>query len=155
VPDEAPMPRRQRREDRNRQLVEWTLGVVGIFWGVWWGFFVNEILASDKAIAIFFGFLSCPKAFFLVASAFYVGYLVFTLVRWMWSLRSLSALTPTGIFLNKLGPLVFPLGGFMGAIYVVSDAFGLGMEQAAYGIALSLMWPTVTYAVLLRRGDGT
>jgi len=147
--DATQTPRRQRREDRNRQLAEWTLGIIGIFWGVWWGFFVNEILASDRATAVFFGLLSASKTFFLVVSALYVGFLVFTLVRWMWALRTLSRLTRFWSLLMDLRRPAFVLGGFIAAVYVVSDTFGLGMDQATYGAVLSLLWPTVTYAVLL------
>ena len=142
--------RRQRREDRNRQLVEWTLGIIGIFWGVWWGFFVNEILSSKKTVAAFFGFLLVSKALFLVVSALYVGLLVYTLVHWMWSLRSFSRLTRIWTFLTSVRDTVFVLGGFIAAIYVVSDAFDLGTAQAVYGMVLSFLWPLVTYAVLLR-----
>jgi len=153
VPDTMQIRRRERREDRNRQLVEWTLGIIGIFWGVWWGFFVNEILASKQVMVVFFRFLPVSKAFFLVVSALYVGFLVFTLVHWMWSLRSFSRLTRMWTFLRGVRATAFVLGGFIAAIYVISDAFNLGAGQAAYGAALSLLWPTVTYAVLLK-GNG-
>ena len=85
-----------------------------------------------------------------MVSALYVGLLVYTLVHWMWSLRSLNVRTAVAVFFKGVRPTAFVLGGFIAAVYVVSDAFGLGIGQAVYGTVLSLLWPVVTYAVLLR-----
>lgn len=130
----------QEREDRNKHVVEWTISIVGIFWGVWWAFFVNCILQS-KASTLAVYSIEVPKWLTLMASVGIVFGFVRRVARWMWYVRTHSRRTQFGTVWDGLKPVLLWVVFLLGMVGLATLGFGLEEDQFFYGLALTALWP--------------
>jgi hypothetical protein len=127
-------------EERNKHVVDWTVSVVGIFWGVWWAFFVGHILDSpvdDLPVGAF----RLPKWGALVLSVLVVLYFVIRIVQWMWYVRSHWRGTTVEEVWDGLQPVILCTFLLCALVAAGTLGFKIELDQMAYGLALTIVWP--------------
>jgi hypothetical protein len=144
-----PLPSARTVVERNVVIIEWTFGVFTIFWGVWWGFFIDKVVQTKAYPGEIFDIpVNLPSLLFV--SAVLVALFTFYTVEWMWAIRSISARSPARRVLSQLKmPAIL-----VGALCVVTWKMGTdcGIEPALmiYGWTLSALWFVVIVLMVLR-----
>lgn len=135
--------------DKQRNLTDWVTGIFGIFWSVWWGFFVNEILKSsvEKAAATLPNIsppfsIQTTKLSFLIVSSVTLAVFASVFVRWLWEIHGTVFY---GILLSKFWDLSNKLGLVVLFLFFGIVSAGIGFrvpgELIWYGSLLTFLWP--------------
>lgn len=135
--------------ERRRNLAEWVTGILGIFWSVWWGFFINEILTEPNLsfnIPLRFvvpnSYITITKDAYLLLSALVVSYFAFTYAHWLWNAQKAAyqrvllrefVVNAKLLFLSSL-ILIASIGLPIANPRISETLLG-------YGIVLLILWP--------------
>jgi len=147
--------RKNKRAERNLHLIEWTAGILGVFWGVWWGFFMQNVLESQDTATLdfsisalgnsFHGTATLQKTQFLLISVVTIAFYVHYFVRWLWAIHALKRRNVR----RRLFPVLLVMTGLCSAIHITARAFSVDNASAVYGIALTWLWPVVILLVTM------
>jgi hypothetical protein len=129
----------RQREIRNLSVLDWTTSVFGLFWGVWWAFFVDRSLENAPNQSTIFGW-PVPTTWLWLMSAILVGLFTYFYVAWMWSARKLGPESKIKDVRPQITRLFLICIAFVVAMKLLSMKMGFLGAQADYGIALTVVW---------------
>lgn len=138
---------RRRAKERNKTLIGWAAAVFAVFWGIWWGFLVNELLGKPSLVLGVIAGRSVDTHQVLVLSAFYVGLFTVSFVAWLWDIR----LSVRRSFLRRALECLGVWLGFLGLVFLFVKVHGLPDVHIWYGTALTALWFVVPLLVVVRR----
>lgn len=140
---------REQEVEQRRTVVEWIIAITTIFWSVWWGFYMQEILSkSSSYVRIPIEYVDPPFTFrlsldFLLAmNALVVLVFSVTFVRWLWSVQKTAY---RHFLVRRLvrasAPLCFSIMILIAGVSLIGSALGISSHLMSYGIILTLLWP--------------
>lgn len=141
-------------QNDNIQLIDWVSSVYGIYWGVWLGFFLDKMANSkpngllvlssiflNKDLENYSLVLICSFSILVVSYTFF-------LVKWMWSVRTLSINSRVSSAINKNKPTIILLILTSGMIILLGKIYSLNVIWIGAGIWATAGWITVIIFVL-------
>lgn len=149
---------REMAIEQRKTLVEWIVAITTIFWSVWWGFYMQEILPKMHGyVSIPIPFVNPPLVwnlsadFLLTVNALVVSIFAATFVWWLWSVhRTAYRHFMLRTFLRASAPLSFSMMFLLASIGLIGNALGVSLSFMNYGIILTLLWPLVILATIWR-----
>lgn len=110
-------PRRRGRErdedhsvEDNTRLIEWATEIYGVFWGIWIGFFVQEIVTGCETpldeyewAGLWLPYLPLGLS---VSLSILASVYVFFLIKWLWGMRFIQPHETYRAVFAKLGKAV-------------------------------------------------
>ncbi len=156
----VPHQSRDNAVDANTVLIEWTSAIYGIFWGVWLGFFSEQLITQCNMVPVLSAFPVVKD----VVNILYPGMLAgisllivvysYFLVRWLWGMRRIVPNSGYQEVFQKLGTaLVFWLASVVG-LFILGGFCAIRMLWVWVGIWATLSWLVVITFVVLADKDG-
>lgn len=152
------MPRTTQAQEieQRKTLVEWIIEIMAIFWSVWWGFYMQEVLQKahgDINIPIRFvnpPFVLKPSADFLLSvNALVVSAFAVTFVLWLWSVHKTAYRHfLVRSFVRASAPLGFVILIMLSSISLMGNALSIPSSFMNYGMLLTLLWPLVVLVTI-------
>jgi hypothetical protein len=152
-----PATTKEAQAERRTNIADWITAVFGIFWSVWWGFFINRVLDTKMEINIPFSFFSYRstwdtesfKNLYLVFSVMITCAFSIAYVHWLWNAQK----TAYKIFLVSSlvrfsAPLIFWMALFLTAVGMAAIFFSVPLSLILYGAILTFLWPVVVLITL-------
>ena len=128
----------------NIALIEWSLSIYGIYWGIWLSFFVEQIVQHKirpgfeyfySSILIFFGLLVMVYSYYLV--------------KWLWDIRSLYPKANISELIYRLKRAFSFLIGITIATYCLGYIFCINDIWVYMGIWSSAGWFVLTVSIVV------
>lgn len=152
-----PTTTKEAQAERRVNIADWITAIFGIFWSVWWGFFINRVLDTKAEINISFSILSFQsvwdvdsiKQLYLVISALITCSFSIAYVHWLWNAQKTAYKTFLVASLVRFSaPLIFLMALFLAAIGMAAIFFGISSSLILYGVILTIFWPVVVLITL-------
>ena len=138
----------RHKEERNKLIVDWSTGILAVFWSVWWAYFADKVLQNKNPLQLTTGLaVSMEIAAFVMAA--YVAFFAHEYVRWMWLARKLNYQMQLRSFFRIMSRFVLVLVGFLGASVYLCTYLSLSSAYAIYGVSLTLGWAVAISVGLL------
>ena len=128
-------------------IVDWTLAVFAIFWGVWWTTIYEVAVKNSAALKEKAPLLLTPEYLSTTVPIIAALY-TYICVMWMWKTRRLPW---TLDFWKKFWiffPIVVSVFGFICFYYSLCSATLITFPQYMYGSLLSALWVFVTTIII-------
>src|SRR5262249_19372560 len=130
-------------------IADWLTAMLGIFWSVWWGFFMNTVLNQAKAPYQFHVPFLIPattipieRSLYLTVNATVISFFAVVYVRWLWDIQrfayhrvKLREAVDTSIW------LVLAIFFLLSSVGFGGNAFNISPDLIQYGATLTLLWP--------------
>ena len=137
-------------QNRNQVKLSWILAVMGLFFGVWWTLFVDELLHSTiTSLAIGSRSLDSLQEITVCGAGLFIAAYAYWTVRWLWTLQSHDPryARATRVASEMIWPTIAS-GTLVLLIALASWAFDLDRGNAVYGSTLVFSWLVVPRAVM-------
>ena len=141
--------------EMRRTLTDWVVGVFGILWSVWWGFFINKVIDANIAATQFnipllpSVIVSVPKWFFLTITAITLSVFAIVFVQWLWRIHETAY---SGILLSEFLQvtkwLALMLFFLVSGYWATGTGYLVPSNLVWYGSVLTPLWPlTVLFTI--------
>ena len=140
------------QEGKNLRLLSLTFSVFAIFFGIWWGLFVNSVLQAESPPRKMFGLIDYGiiKIIFVVGSPMLIGFFVYHLIKTVWRMRDFAPKMLVSGFLEILKALLSCTLVFVPFVFVPACVFPVGLLYPLYGFMLMVMWFIVSLSVIYK-----
>ena len=146
-----PSTTKEAQAERRVNIADWITAIFGIFWSVWWGFFINRVLDTKAELNISFSILSFQsvwdvdsiKQLYLVISALITCSIVYFNAQ-----KTAYKTFLVASLVRFSAPLIFLMALFLAAIGVAAIFFGIPSSLILYGVILTIFWPVVVLITL-------
>lgn len=132
--------------ERNKSLIDWTTSIFSIFWGVWWGIFINSLLQDPIHATNSYSLLDTNKL--LVISSFVTALFVYFYVRWLREIKSLYSRTFTRTTKQKFFYAFLLWISFACLALALAYIHDLSIGIVQYGIVLTSLWMLLNILIL-------
>jgi len=143
---------RQTRKEtfwqRNVRIIEWSMAVFVVFWGVWWSFFIEALVSARRHHMSLTGKL--PREFFVVVIAIYATVFTYRFVLWLERICGFSSATHWKLRLRGLAQAIPEVAGLLMIAYAATPEFNLGLPRFLFGASLTVLWCMLNVALVTR-----
>jgi len=136
-----PTTTNEAQAERRINIADWITVVFGIFWSVWWGFFINKVIENEPS-----GLMKNLYLLFsvIITCCFSVAY-----VHWLWNVQKTAYKKfLVSLLIRYSVPLFFLMLLFMGAVGIARIIFSIPSPLILYGTVLTFIWPIVVLITL-------
>jgi hypothetical protein len=131
----------EAQAERRTNVADWITAVFGIFWSVWWGFFINRVLEDNPSDWI--------KNIYILMSVLITCSFSVVYVRWLWNIQKIAyKMFLLSSFIGFSAPLLFLIAFFLSAIGIAGILFSIPSPLILYGAVLTIIWPIVVVITL-------
>jgi hypothetical protein len=149
------MANKSSEGDRRLVMAEWVTGVMGLFWAVWWSYFMTLVLASHRTSIPFdlsgvvpSTVIPITRSVYLLLSVVIVSEFVIAYVRWLWNIK--SDLSNRFLFTFSM-EFIFAIVALLAMVKMAEFGFKIHSDLSLYGIALTVAWIFSASFVVRRR----
>src|SRR3989304_7515347 len=132
--------------ERNKSLIDWTTSIFSIFWGVWWGIFLNSLLQEPIQATNPYSLLDTNKL--LVISSLATALFVYYYVKWLWEIKSVYSRTYTRTAKRKFLYAFLLWISFACLAWGLAYIHNLSIGIVQYGISLTSLWMVLDILIL-------
>lgn len=141
------LPSGNRQNEDTKTLIDWVSSFYGMFWGVWLGFYVEQIgrLQLNSIIPVEL------SPFILVGFAIIIMIFSYNFIKWLWKMRndSPSSRAARAFFNLNSGVVLFIIVIF--AIILIGWVYTVPIIWVGMGLWTSFGWPIIVTAVVYNR----
>lgn len=144
--------------ERRKTLADWAAGLYGIFWSIWWGFFLIRILDGSKTfrlqspILLSQRTLEVDKFYYVIPSAVIISMFVIVFVDWLWNVHEIAV---NEMRMNHFGsdllPLAITMLALTGSLVTGAWIVQAPLDLVWYGLWILYSWPLAILILLWAR----
>ncbi|NMC57961.1 MAG: hypothetical protein GYA51_00990 [Candidatus Methanofastidiosa archaeon] len=127
--------------ERNKTIIEWSSNIFGIFWGVWWGMYIDNVMISEIESNNFP--ITLNKVIIMGVLALSIVIFTHSYVEWMWKIRILSRSTTNETTRKYLKFPIIALIVISILLTSLSIRFKIETSLLIYGLLLTGFWMTL------------
>jgi len=131
------------RVERNKTVIEWSSNLFGIFWGVWWGMYVENIIRSTTSEVDVF--IMVNKIVIVIILALGIFIFTHTYVNWMWQIRILTSTTTNETTRKYIKFPIITQIVLSGLLIALGVSFHIDASLLVFGLFLSGLWMSLNW----------
>ena len=139
----------QEVPDRKEKLIEWSSGIFGVVWGVWWTWVAVEVIGTDKTLHLPFTSQPITSGILVVTLVGYAPIFIFQYTKWMLRASEASWDAPLRDLIRSSQPMVVSTVIFTTLMVLTSLIVDLPARLYLYGFAVTLAWILTVIAIVV------